>query len=238
MNILEIQTALKGKGFDPGELDGVWGRRTIAAVRAFQQVNGLTALGVVGPQTLKALGGASPPAATPGSPALPADGSPLVWFEEARRLRGIREKVGPGSNRVILDWAKGLGIDYDDDDIPWCGLFVSHCIGATLPEESLPNNPLAARSWLKFGEACEPALGAVMVFWRENKNGHKGHVGFYNGEDASGYHVLGGNQNNSVSITRVGMDRFLGARRPATVLALTGGRVHRDITGELSSNER
>ena len=58
MTILEIQTALKARGFDPGELDGAWGRRTIAAVRAFQRANGLDAIGVVGPQTLKALGAA------------------------------------------------------------------------------------------------------------------------------------------------------------------------------------
>lgn len=36
MNILDVQTPLRDQGFNPGELDGVWGRRTITAVKAFQ----------------------------------------------------------------------------------------------------------------------------------------------------------------------------------------------------------
>ena len=100
-----------------------------------------------------------------------------------------------------------------------------------------PTNPLAARSWLKLGVSCDPAIGAVVVFWRENKNGAKGHVGFYNGEDSSAYHVLGGNESNGVNIARIGKDRLLGFRQPATVPALTGGRVFRDTSGEISNNE-
>jgi uncharacterized protein (TIGR02594 family) len=235
VNILEIQSALKSQGFDPGGLDGVWGRRTIAALRAFQRAKGLDAVGQLGPQTLTALR-ASSPTAHAGVAAL-AEASPLVWFSEAQRLQGLREVAGGGSNAEILDWAADLDLHYKSDDVPWCGLFVSHCIGATLPEESLPNNPLAARSWLKFGVECEPALGAVIVFWRESRNGAKGHVGFYNGEDAHAYHVLGGNQSNAVNVTRIGKDRFLGTRRPASTPELTGGRVLRGTSGAVSQNE-
>lgn len=235
MNILEIQTALKSHGFDPGGLDGVWGRRTIAALRAFQREKGLDAVGQLGEQTLKALAASAPPAVA--GVAAPAQGSPLVWFAEAQRLQGLREVAGEGSNAVILDWAADLDLHYKSDDIPWCGLFVSHCIGATLPEEPLPNNPLGARSWLKFGVECEPALGAVIVFWREKRNGGKGHVGFYNGEDDQAYHVLGGNQSNAVNVTRIGKDRFLGTRRPASMPALPGGRVLRGTGGTVSRNE-
>ena len=35
--VKQIQQALKNKGFDPGEIDGIWGRNTIAAVMQFQQ---------------------------------------------------------------------------------------------------------------------------------------------------------------------------------------------------------
>jgi len=236
VNILEIQSALKMQGFDPGGVDGVWGRRTIAALRAFQRAKGLDAVGQLGPKTLEALGASAPPAVA-GVVAAPANASPLVWFAEAQRLQGLREVPGPDSNRVIMDWAADLDLHYKGDDVPWCGLFVSHCIGATLPEESLPNNPLGARSWLKLGVECEPALGAVIVFWRESRNGAKGHVGFYNGEDAQAYHVLGGNQSNAVNVTRVGKDRFLGARRPASMPELPGGRVLLTTSGALSQNE-
>src|SRR5437016_2500925 len=125
MDVTAIQRALKDKGFDPGDIDGAWGRRTIAAVKAFQAKNGLEVDGIVGPQTAKALMGAGAAGATASTGG--ADTStPLVWFEEARHLMGIHEDVGPGSNKVILNWAKDLGIDYKSDDIPWCGLFVAH----------------------------------------------------------------------------------------------------------------
>jgi uncharacterized protein (TIGR02594 family) len=236
MDVRAIQQALKDKGFDPGEIDGQPGRRTIAAVKAFQAKNGLEVDGIVGPQTAKALMGAGAAGAT--APTGGADTStPLVWFAEARHLMGVHEDVGPGSNKVILNWAKDLGIDYKSDDIPWCGLFVAHCVGATLPEEVLPSNPLGARNWTKFGKHCEPGLGAILVFWRESRQSGKGHVGFYNGEDSAAYHVLGGNQSDSVSIARVGKDRLLDARQPATVPPLGGGRVNRTETGDLSHDE-
>src|SRR5262245_24049987 len=101
MTISEIQSALRAAGFDPGAVDGVWGRRTIAAVRAFQREKGLKVDGVVGPGTLNAL--ATAPAATPAA-APAADAAPLVWVEEARNLMGVREQPGDGSNKVILDW--------------------------------------------------------------------------------------------------------------------------------------
>ena len=52
--IRRIQQALKIKGLDPGDIDGIWGRNTSAAVRQFQSQQGLKADGVVGPQTTAA----------------------------------------------------------------------------------------------------------------------------------------------------------------------------------------
>jgi uncharacterized protein (TIGR02594 family) len=215
--LMRIQQRLAHKGFDPGLVDGVWGRRTEAAVRAFQAANGLLADGIVGPKTFQALFGEA-------SSAAPVDNTALVWFQEARRLMGTQEDTSSSSNRVILDWASDRGIPYNNDDIPWCGLFVAHCIGSTLPREPLPNNPLGARSWLKFGAPCSPTLGSVLVFWRGSRDGWKGHVGLYAGEEAGGtLHVLGGNQSNKVSITRIGRDRLLEARWPTTVPASNAG---------------
>lgn len=215
-NVATIQRALKDKGFDPGEVDGIWGRRTIAALRAFQQANGLEVDGIVGPKVSSALLGQSAGDAGGGA----ASGSLLVWFEEARHQFGTKEKPGPASNPKLLEWADDLDLAYKSDDIPWCGLFVAHCIGSTLPGEILPSNPLGARNWSSFGQKTDPRRGAVMVFWRENKNGFKGHVAFYAGEDDRAYHVLGGNQSDSVSIARVAKDRLVGARWPTTAAAL------------------
>jgi uncharacterized protein (TIGR02594 family) len=229
-SVKAIQQALKDKGLDPGGIDGVWGRKTIAAVKQFQSQQGLTADGVVGPKTTAALFGASTPAPL-------AEGSILPWFEEARHLMGTKEVLGSKSNPEILDWANDLDIQYPGDDVPWCGLFVAHCVGATLPQEPLPANPLGARQWERFGDSTQPRTGAVMVFWRNSRESGKGHVGFYAGEDDDAYQVLGGNQSNSVSLTWLSKSRFLSAHWPKSASKLTSDVVVKKRDEGLSSNE-
>jgi uncharacterized protein (TIGR02594 family) len=229
--IKKIQHELARRGFEPGPIDGIWGRRTEAAVRKFQAANALLADGIVGPKTRMALFGSPDTADMINDPAIP-------WFQEARRLIGVREVVGPGNAPRIIDWAKKAGIDYRSDDIPWCGLFVAHCVSSTLSDESLPANPLSARAWLKFGAPASATPGAVLVFWRGRPDGFQGHVGLYAGEDSDGYHVLGGNQGNCVSITRVKRDRLLDIRWPATAPLTNAGSVQLAV-GEtmFSTNE-
>lgn len=135
---------------------------------------------------------------------------------EGVKLLGIAEVAGAGSNATILAWrdelnASGVPIKgYSDDSIAWCGLFaaiVAHRAGKAVPE-----NPLWARSWTKFGQATDQAgLGDVLVFQRP---GGGGHVGFYIAEDTEAYHVLGGNQSDRVCIIRIAMSRCIAVRRP------------------------
>ena len=207
--IRRTQHELARRGFDPGPIDGIWGRMTESAVKRYQQAHGLLVDGIVGPKTSESL-------FSEALPVEPADDPSIPWFQEARRLIGVTEVVGPGNNPVIIDWARRGGMDYRDDDVPWCGLFVAHCISATLAAEKLPANPLGARQWLKFGAPCRPVLGSVLVFWRGHRDGWKGHVGFYVGEEGDAFHVLGGNQGNKVCITRIASDRLLDARWPST----------------------
>ena len=47
-----LQTALKEKGFYGGKIDGIYGKKTVSAVKAYQRKNGLKADGVAGPKTL------------------------------------------------------------------------------------------------------------------------------------------------------------------------------------------
>ena len=51
-----IQTKLKRWGYYTGSVDGIYGSKTVAAIKHFQRNNGLTADGVCGPATLQALG--------------------------------------------------------------------------------------------------------------------------------------------------------------------------------------
>ncbi len=59
--VTEIQTRLKNWGYYSGEVDGIYGSATEAAVKYFQRKNGLSVDGQVGDKTLAALG------ITPGS---------------------------------------------------------------------------------------------------------------------------------------------------------------------------
>jgi peptidoglycan hydrolase-like protein with peptidoglycan-binding domain len=54
--VRRLQRRLAALGFEPGEIDGVFGRQTDKAVRAFQRSEGLDVDGVVGPLTAKGLG--------------------------------------------------------------------------------------------------------------------------------------------------------------------------------------
>lgn len=216
--IFTIQHALARRGFDPGTIDGIWGRRTESAVRAFQQAKGLLVDGIVGPVTWQALIGAELANDSASNPGIP-------WFQEAQRLIGLQEDPGPGSNPDVIELAARPGIAYRDDEVPWCGLFVAHCISSTLGRETLPADPLGARQWRKFGVPCPPTIGAIIVFWREDRDSYKGHVGFYAGEEADGkYLILGGNQGNAVCIRKYDQAQFLDSRWPATAPFVDSGR--------------
>lgn len=54
--ITKLQEALKTKGEDPGTIDGRMGRKTHAAIRAFQKSNGLKVTGSVDKETADKLG--------------------------------------------------------------------------------------------------------------------------------------------------------------------------------------
>ena len=51
-----IQQKLKNWGYYTGSVDGIYGPQTVSAVKYFQRKNNLTVDGIVGNQTLKALG--------------------------------------------------------------------------------------------------------------------------------------------------------------------------------------
>lgn len=61
-DVVKLQQTLKQHGFDPGNIDGEFGRGTEAAVLAFQKSERLFSDGVAGPRTLAALGLAEPAA--------------------------------------------------------------------------------------------------------------------------------------------------------------------------------
>lgn len=158
------------------------------------------------------------------------------WIAAAKSQIGVKEYPGAPSNALIMKWAQRvadyLGINYTDDSIPWCGLFVAYCMetaGITPPQTAI-----RATSWAMWGVALTtPAPGAVMVFSRAGG----GHVGFYVSEDDTTYHILGGNQADAVNITKIAKTRCTAMRWPLGVDLPTSGSVTENIPGALSQDE-
>lgn len=159
---------------------------------------------------------------------------------------GVKEVVGKGSAKTIIDWrdelngaapaGKPLVSGFQDDDIPWCGLFAAIITFRRKKDiAEVVKAPLWARNWAKYGvKSPQAALGDVLVFVR---NGG-GHVGFYIGEDQTAYHVLGGNQSNKVCFTRIDKARCIAVRRPPYVTLPKAAKPYQLApTGTVSTNE-
>ena len=54
--VTQIQKKLKNWGYYTGNIDGIYGSKTVAAVKKFQSKNSLNVDGIAGPKTLNALG--------------------------------------------------------------------------------------------------------------------------------------------------------------------------------------
>lgn len=133
------------------------------------------------------------------------------WLKIAETYTGLSEIRGPKHNSKIIGWLDKLGAWWRDDETPWCGVFVAHCMqDVGLP---YPTFYMRAKAWEDYGSLLRRdrlAPGAILVFDRAGG----GHVGFYVGEDAGHYFVLGGNQGNAVSVMKLGKSRLLASRWP------------------------
>ncbi|MBK1868272.1 TIGR02594 family protein [Taklimakanibacter albus] len=131
----------------------------------------------------------------------------------ARNFLGTKETSGKRDNPVIMQFYADVGHDYvEHDEVAWCAAF----LGAMFERCGVRSTrALNARSYLKWGEAVDPEFGRpgdVAIFTR-GKNTWQGHVAFVLRVADKFVEVLGGNQNNSVSIARYPRERLLGIRR-------------------------
>lgn len=234
MNAVEwAQRRLIAEGFDPGAVDGIWGRNTMNATIAFQKARGLPVSGHLNGVTMAAL---RAPSASAGS----ATDAParslrdvMPWMTIAQNKMNLHEKH---DNTELKEFLKSDGSTLGDPaNLPWCGDFVETCIALAVPDAVLPTNPYLARNWLKFGRTVDPCYGAVLVFARGKPP--SGHVGFYVSEDDTHFAVLGGNQSNRVSVARLDKARLLGARLPQTGGPYPRRVVAKDSDMAISENE-
>lgn len=192
-----------GKGGDSGKGDdGIAGRLTQAALADWQGKHGLQPSGFIDDTTLRTMFGQD---------AVMTAGDP-PWFELCLRKKGLHEgRDFEELRRFLKSDGKTLG---DPRKLPWCGDLVETCIALTLPKEILPGNPYWARNWATFGRPTDASyVGAVLSFTRP---GGGGHVCFSAGKEGKYLKCAGGNQSNSISITRIAASRLIAARWPLT----------------------
>jgi peptidoglycan hydrolase-like protein with peptidoglycan-binding domain len=113
--VRELQQALKGLGYDVGSIDGQFGARTEAAVKAFQKAKAITADGIVGDVTWVNIDEAdmSDPTIRPGS-----TGNPVRRAQKRLTLAGydtggVDGVFGAGTEAAVrrLQRDRGLAVD-------------------------------------------------------------------------------------------------------------------------------
>lgn len=200
--VKQMQLALRELGY-PLSGTGYFGNATDTAVENFQRLHGLEVNGVfdnkTGAMIDAALATKRAGAPTP-KPVETVIERPL-WLQAGLQLIGTKETPGSKDNRKIIDWALEEGGDiakeYTHDSIPWCALFVNHC----LTKASIKGTETLwalhfAGEWPSV-RLAGPAVGAIAPMLRDGG----GHVGIVVGKDQHGnIMLLGGNQSDAVNI--------------------------------------
>jgi len=167
-------------------------------------------------------------------------------------LYGTHEGAGAADNKTIIAWADEVGAAttskyadwagdfYGADSIPWCGLFIALCAvraAGGRPERLPEHKYLSALEWKNWGVPVavkDAVVGDVGISQRQGG----GHVFLIVGEDATHFHILGGNQSDQVSIVRKAKADVVAVRRPAYQAMPAGARkVMVDATGAVSDRE-
>ncbi len=124
------------------------------------------------------------------------------------------EKKGGIGNSRIVEYSHSVGHTWvKTDQIAWCSSFINW-VAKTAGYEY--TKKLNARSWLDIGtEVSEDdwSLGDVVILWRGSKNSWQGHCSIYIRETETHVYLLGGNQTNTVNISKYPKSRILGVRR-------------------------
>jgi uncharacterized protein (TIGR02594 family) len=101
-------------------------------------------------------------------------------------------------NPIIQAWLKELGAGWDDDETPWCGTAVAHCLKSS--GRGIPKHWYRAAAYAdpSYGTVLQkPCVGALAIYTR--KGG--GHVTIVAGIDKQGRVMcFGGNQSDAINV--------------------------------------
>jgi len=145
----------------------------------------------------------------------------LTAFDLAQRFVGVSEVAGSTANPQVLamlrldeKWPK-------HDEVHWCSAFANYVAWLLrLPR----SKDLRARSWLSVGQSVnldEAEVGFDVVILKRGPGTQPGpevidapgHVGLFAGREGDEILVLGGNQTDSVNVSRYPSSQLLGIRR-------------------------
>lgn len=181
--VAELQGLLVAKGYDPGQVDGVFGPRTRQAVLAFQTDHHLEIDGIAGPETWGALIDGVPQDDT---------GAHLVnlrrdvlAFAAAEAAKGRSHAPGNDIDRLVLDPLRPilkqlghLGQTQNDSFFDWCAAWVTYVLrekGVLIPDRYKSYWASVAKvdawrdmarrtdTWTRSGEGA-PKPGDVVVY--------------------------------------------------------------------------
>ena len=125
--VKRLQTALSELGYYKMDVDGVYGKGTLAAVRAYQRANGLSADGIAGPKTLGKLyaeadaSAADSPGSSPGSAAKLQQGSSGDGVKELQTALwylgyytgSVTGRFDSATAAAVMDFQKAAGLKRD-----------------------------------------------------------------------------------------------------------------------------
>ena len=120
------------------------------------------------------------------------------WMKIAKKEIGTKEIHGKRHNPRVLEYHSVSG-GFSTDEVPWCGSFVNWVMKQS--GYKTVSYPARAKSWKNFGKKAKKLVyGAIGI--KSRKGG--GHVAFVVGQSKDGkyLYMLGGNQHDSVNISK------------------------------------
>jgi uncharacterized protein (TIGR02594 family) len=138
------------------------------------------------------------------------------WLALAWGDLGVAETPGADHTARVVRYYADVGhAQITNDETAWCAAF----LGACLERAGIASTrSLMARSYLAWGQPLDEFRpGAVAVLSR-TADPTLGHAGFLVGETTDQIILLGGNQNDAVTVEAFPRARLLGLRWPSTVI--------------------
>ncbi len=195
--VSDLQRRLALLRYDPGPVDGVFGRRTHSAVKAFQAQNvgpngrPLVVDGQVGPLTAWALEHGKLIAPVPlfpygEEPPESFGGSAVGRAALAAAITELRAGAGEEGGNNRGKWVRTYLNNLAPEGSSWCAAFVCWCylraahpmpFAYTVGARKLLQE-FKAKGWAHLpGEGYVPEPGDVVVWWRVQAAGWQGHAG-------------------------------------------------------------